>query len=404
MALAKLVEKRNEFKTKSEKLHKVFKQAGTDFDMSKVIEIEGTSEEKVAFIQKANTELANLGKEIDALVALEQASQDDEARSKMFKGAPPQPTGERIELLSIGKQFADLVAQKKFQKNVEFELKAPDVKTLFERSAGWTPESVRSGRVDLSAQRPIQVIDLIPQGTTDQAAYKYMEETTFTNNAAEVAEANQYGEAALALMERSQTVEKIAVFLPVTDEQLEDVAGIESYVDQRLRFMIRQKLDYQLLQGDGVTPNLLGVYNKPSIQSQAKGGDPTPDAFYKAMVKIMVTGQANPSAILMHPNDWQDIRLLRTTDGIYIWGNPSEAGPERMWGLPVGVVQAATEGTGLVGDFAGFSMFFTKRALVVKVSDSHSDYFIKGKQAIRADMRGVNVIFRASAFCEVTGI
>jgi hypothetical protein len=39
-----------------------------------------------------------------------------------------------------------------------------------------------------------------------------------------------------------------------------------------------------------------------------------------------------------------------------------------------------------------------------KVSDSHSDYFIKNLLAILAEIRAALVVFRASAFCEVTGL
>jgi HK97 family phage major capsid protein len=106
----------------------------------------------------------------------------------------------------------------------------------------------------------------------------------------------------------------------------------------------------------------------------------------------------------MHPNDWQDIRLLRTADGIYIWGNPSDAGPERIWGLRVAMAQASTENTAIVGDFANFSELAVRSGIDVQVSNSHSTYFVEGKVAVRADIRAAFVVYRPSAFCTVTGI
>jgi HK97 family phage major capsid protein len=254
------------------------------------------------------------------------------------------------------------------------------------------------------ATRPIQVIDLIPGATTNQNAVVYMNETTFTNNAAEVAEGGSYPEAALALTEVSSPVQKIAEFLPVTDEQMEDVMGIQAYVNNRLTFMLRQRLDGQILTGDGTSPNLSGILDRAGLQTQAKGADPTPDAIHKAITKCRVTGRATPNAVVLHSNDWQDIRLLRTADGIYIWGSPSETGPAMIWGLPVVLSEALTEGTGLVGDFATYAQLSIRRNVSVLVSNSHSDFFVKGKQAIRADMRASLEVFRDAAFCSVTGI
>ena len=45
-----------------------------------------------------------------------------------------------------------------------------------------------------------------------------------------------------------------------------------------------------------------------------------------------------------------------------------------------------------------------KRGIDVQVSNSHSTYFVEGKQAIRADMRGCAAWLRPTAFCTVTGL
>jgi HK97 family phage major capsid protein len=410
MAFPALKEAQEKLEAKRKELGTIFDEAGPDVDFTKVKSVKGNPFEIAAVVRNLNDELTDLGKEYDNLKAVDRASRNvktvgtgeggeagDGARKDGYSGRPSRKT--------FGEAFtaSDAYKLKNGRTGPESTLDI-DVKTLMTTAAGWDPEETRTGKVVPFATRPIQVADLIPQTETSQSAIQYMEETTFTNNAAEIAEAGTYPEAALALTEQSSLVRKIAVFLPITDEQLEDEPQVRGYIDNRLPFMVRQRLDAQILAGSGTAPNLRGILNVVGIQTQAKGADPTPDAIYKAIVKVEVTGQAIANGVVMHPNDWQDIRLLRTADGIYIWGNPSDSGPERIWGLQVVRAQAATENTALVGDFANFSELAIRRGIDVQVSNSHSTFFVEGKQAIRADLRAALVIYRPAAFCTVTGV
>jgi len=406
--MSKLVEKRQELEAKQKRLMAIFEESGPDRDMAKVKSIEGDTVAKVNKIRELNKELEDLANEVKALAEVDVLSQQTAEREKLFeKSAPPvQPQGPAQEPKTIGDVFVDKLKGAGYRggNSPVVGMQLGDLKTLMERSAGWGPESLRTGKVVPDAQRPVQVTDIFPTGTTGSAAIKFMEETTFTNNAAERSEGGAYGEAAFALTERSWTVETIGVVLPITDEQMEDVAEAKSYINQRLPFMLRQRLDYQLLRGNGATPNIVGIVPYANVGSQAKGADPVMDAIFKAMTVIRVTGRASPTHILLHPNDWQGIRLERTVDGIYIMGNPSEAGAERLWGLPVVQTDCLAENSGLVGDFVVHAQLFFRRDIQMKITDGYSDYFAKGKQMVRADVRVCNVIYRPEAFCNVTGI
>lgn len=399
-----------EVEERRKRLATIFEEAGPDMDMSKVKSVDGDSTAKVDAIRALNDEIDAKQAELEPMLKEQADLERFKRRTEELGQAQPHPghpsaggKGREREpaAKSVGELFTDSEAYKQKGRGAELDV---SLKTLFETAAGWAPETTRTGRVVDFATRPIQVTDIVPGGSTSQAAVVYMEETTFTNNAAEAAEAGTYAEAALALTEKSSTVRKIAVWLPVTDEQLEDEAQARSYVNNRLPFMLRQRLDSQILVGNGTAPNLRGFLNVVGIQTQAKGADPAPDAIYKGIVKVRVTGRAMPGAVIYHPNDWQDVRLLRTADGIYIWGSPSEAGPERIWGLPVVQADAITEGTALVGDYQNFTELTERRGIEVKTTDSHSDFFINGKQAIRADMRAALVVYRPAALCTVTGL
>lgn len=406
MPFPALVEAEAKLAAKQAELKTIFDEAGPDLDMAKVKSVAGDSAAIVEHIRALDAELNDLGTKAEALRAVEAAA-ERAARipAQREDGDGAKGNDDARETKSLGRQFTASAAYKGKSGNIGPEAHLDiEVKTLMTTSAGWAPETNRTGRVVPYATRPVQIIDLLPQTTTGQAAVVYMEETTFTNAAAETAEAGSFPESALALTEQSSPVRKISTFLPVTDEQLEDEAQAQGYIENRLPFMLRQRLDGQVLVGNGTAPNLRGFLNVVGVQTQAKGADPVPDAVYKAMVNVRVTGRAFPGAVVFHPLDWQDVRLLRTVDGIYVWGSPSEAGPDRIWGLPVAQSDAITQNTALVGDFEGFSELSTRRGIDVQISNSHGTYFVEGKQAIRADVRVALVVYRPTAFCTVTGI
>jgi len=411
---SKLQEKRDALKAKQDKLHAVFAASGEDLDFAKpdVLKETGATDAKhaVEIVREWNKEMEDLGKEVDDLATIEKARKAlNDSRNEPVD-PPPLPDGQvKKERKTLGQMVVESEAFQKFKQSGTpsksiVELGLAELKTVFSTTAGWPPESTRiPGLVIPEAVRPIQVTDIIPPGTTGQAAVVYMEETTATFAAAERAEAAAYAEAEFVLTEQSSTVRSIGASIPVTDEQLQDVEGVQSYLDQRLGFGVRQRLDGQLLVGNGTPPNLRGINNVVGIQTQAKGADSVPDAVYKAMDLVRVTGRAFPNAVVFHPNDWQEVRLLKTADGVYIWGSPSEAGPQRIWGLTAVLSDAQTENTALVGDYMNFSQLYERRGLEVLVGFVNDD-FLDGRRTIRAGLRAAFVVYRPAAFATVTGL
>lgn len=255
--------------------------------------------------------------------------------------------------------------------------------------------------------RPLRVADIIPSTTTEANIIRYMEQTVFGDSAATVSESGVKPEGQTEWVERSDEVEKIAIWLPVTEEAMADVPQLRMLLDEYLREAVRREEEDQLLSGNGTRPNLLGFLTKTGVQTQARGADSNADAIFKAftLVRWTSTAFAEPSAVVIHPNNWETIRLSKTTgDGAYLFGQPYLTGFDTLWGKPVVVTPAITANTALTGDFQMFSRIFRKTGLRVDVSDSHSDYFIYNKLAIRAEERLTLVITRAAAFAKVTGL
>ena len=427
-------ELREKLAAKTDIIGKVFKEALTDagkydFNLVKCLGDDVKGSVAVADkVRQMNEELNEIAAEAEAIEAAEKAAGDHAERQKATsrpKHAAPADKGGGGPIIfkTLSEQIADKAEFKTWQDNGAnggVTLKFPDMlgsdflagsrimtlrqKTLMQISAGYDPDTARLPGFIEDATRPITLLDIIPLSRTDSDTVVYMEETTRTHAAAEKAEGVAYAESAFVFTERTSPVQKITDSLPVTDEQLADAAFVGSYINDRLAFGVRQRLDLQVLVGDGSAPNLRGIKNVSGVLTRAKGGDPIPDVFYKAMVSVRVTGRAQPTHHIIHPTDWQTVRLLRTGDGVYIWGAPSDTGADRMWGLPVVVSDNDSAGTGYVGSFQPAWITLAERAGVQVEVGYIGDQFVQGKRTIRAQMRAAFILFRPEAFSLVTGL
>jgi HK97 family phage major capsid protein len=297
-------------------------------------------------------------------------------------------------------------------KNIGLEL--PDVMgfraTLL--TTGLTSYDRPPGIIQLE-QQPLTIAQLFAQGETTAPTIRVFKETTYTNAATAVAEEGQKPEATFALSETDFAVRKIAVVGRISDEMLSDYPAVRDYVNSRLGFMVQSKEDSELLNGDGTSNRITGVLNTGSIQTEAAGASATTvDAIHKAITKVQSVGFFQPDAIVLHPNDWQTLRLTKDSNGQYLAGGPftgsygvggyTVAG--FVWGVPVVTTTAITQGTALVGAFRLGGQIFRRMGLTMEMTNSDASDFVYNRIAIRAETRLTLVVYRPLAFCTVTGI
>lgn len=371
-------------------------------------------------IREMHGEVNVLGERLDAIVAAEKAD-GDAARWSERLNRPANPiahpaggTGRQEPVERLGSLFVASDAYQRYREQGIHEMvcRVPTRafwNALFYTGAGIATESMRIP--ELLQRMPVRpapfVTSFIPQRTTDQAAIKYLEQTTRTNNAAEFAEATAdadtdiLGESALAYTERSRNVEAVGTWMPVTEQQLKFQPEAEQEINDELPQMVLERLDSQVLGGNGTSPNLLGTNNVTGIQTQSLGSDPIFDAVFKAMRKIRDDGFAEPDVFFIKPSDWETVRLTRTADGIYILGNPADAGPERLWGVQAAQTTAQAASTITVGAYQRYSRLYMGSTMEVSVTNSHRRHFTRLMLAIRAVIYASMVHLRPKAFAKV---
>lgn len=314
--------------------------------------------------------------------------------------------GKPVENRSFGRQVVETANfATELRSGIPVEFRASMLTT-----SGYTPEVNRDGSDTPAISIPLGLLPFLTIVPTDQNSTAFMKQTTRTNASDAKAEGAALDESTVIWAEQTSPIRDIGTFIPVSKNQLDDVQGIRSLVDDDLMMMVRQELDWQVTVGTGVGSDLTGAYTGASY-TQAKGTDPAFDAIMKAIVKVESadgTGgrggrMGAPNLVLMHTTDFQNLTLTRTSDGIYIYGNPSDAPMSRVWGLQVAKSLHLTSGTALVLD-TSFLRLRLRQDAMIAMSESDGNDFVKRMLKLRADLRAGLEIRSGEALCKVTGL
>lgn len=277
--------------------------------------------------------------------------------------------------------------------------------TIISTNTDLVPAAYQTGVVDI-AKQPLRVADIIPQASTGSSRIRYLKETTATNSAAKVSELGAKPQSVLQFDNADVDVYKVATILYVSDEFLSDVAGMQSYLDGRLGFFVGAKEEDLLLNGGGTT-TVSGLFNETS-QTQPLAGDTLADAIYKAKTQVRTGSFLEPTHVLAHPTDWENLRLSKDGADNYMNGlGPFVGGGVEppVWGLSPIVTTAVSQGAMLVGAFnAGSVQMFRRSGITVEMTNSNNDDFESNQLTLRAESRFALVVYRPGAFCEVTGL
>lgn len=193
---------------------------------------------------------------------------------------------------------------------------------------------------------------------------------------------------------------------------LDDEPQLRSVIDTELLYGLRLAEDDQLLNGDGTGENILGILETPGIQLYPGVASTDPaypvgatdtylDAIRRAATRVWLANY-EPTGVVVHPFDWERMELTKDANGNYIAAVAVTSGAEkRLWQLPVTSTPAMQEGTALVGAFGLGAKVYDRQQSNIRVSDQHSDYFIRNAVVVLAEERVGMVIPRPESFVSV---
>jgi HK97 family phage major capsid protein len=179
------------------------------------------------------------------------------------------------------------------------------------------------------------------------------------------AESQQKPAGIVAYAKQELTLKTIAITAPMTQQALNSVAGLQSFVQEELQFRQQLVIDWHILYGDGTDPKELdGFLTNTNAQtylwSTGTANDTMADAVMRARLLIKPKGAL---VCTMNEADWLDILLAKATDEHYLM---TAFGPMKITNEPnrraigditVNIVDAMQQGDFLLANHARASKF-----------------------------------------------
>jgi HK97 family phage major capsid protein len=279
--------------------------------------------------------------------------------------------------------------------------------TNLSASAGALVSAYRRPDVVIGAERPRFVRELLQSIPVSSNAVEVMRQNVFTNNAGLQApssastaigagEFQAKNESGITYQLVTVPVRTMAHWIPASRQVLSDAPMLQRLIDAKLMYGLNLLADSQLLYGDGTNQNLTGLMVDSGVSTVGQIATGTTaanlpgamlDHIRKAITKCQTFDYYNISGVVLNPEDWGTLETAKGSDGHYIWVTVPNGGESRLWRVPVIVTNAMTKGDFLLGDWTMGATVYDREQMDIRVSESHSDYFVKNGVAILAEER-----------------
>jgi HK97 family phage major capsid protein len=271
--------------------------------------------------------------------------------------------------------------------------------------------------VDILFGRPLNVLDLISRGQTGSPLVRFYR-GTFSSGAGMTGEASGVadgsgaaGQSSISLEPVDARVKNCTSWIPLTNDSLEDVPFLQGELEGDLDLAILMKAEDQIIGGDGVGNNFLGILNHTGgetidqISLQAFDTDILSTA-RKAITKVQVNGLTSPTAYVVSPTISEAIDLEKNNQGNFYSaavGAPWNGGPKTLWGYPIVTSLSPAVATyGIVADWRRAKLWDRMgQSSSVYFANQHADFAIRFMTAMIGVYRGAFGVKRPPAFCRI---
>ncbi len=305
-------------------------------------------------------------------------------------GAPS--NSNNVAFVSMGKQYTDSDQYQAYisgsASKARFEVQA---NTLVGADANVAPDR-KEGIVPGDSQI-LTLESLFPSVPTSSNAIEYTREASFTNNAAEAAEAAEKGESALTWALVNMPVSTVAHWIKISRQLAADAPALAAYVNLRMIYGVNRRVETQLAIGNGTPPNISGITDSGNFTAHgyaaAALGTLKKFVLIRKIIADLWGSGYFADAIVLNPADFatMDIDQFDVATNNLVRFNVNALGQTTLFGIPIVQSAGMTADLFVVGAFAQTGTIYNREGVIVEMSDSDDDNFTKNLVTIRAERR-----------------
>lgn len=215
-----------------------------------------------------------------------------------------------------------------------------------------------------------------------------LRELAWTNSAAEVSQGAAKNQSDLTFEQYNVPIQTVAHWIKVSKQLMEDAPAIMAYIDTRLRDGLAQRIDAQLLNGNGTSPNLSGLTDSGNFTAYTPTSDDLlVDAINRAKYALWATGNT-PDTVIVNPATWGAMERTREGAGTgqYLYGTPGTIAGANAFGLRIVLSNNMPAAKFLVGAIDSSCVLYNRTGAVVEAGYVGDD-FTNNLVTLRAEER-----------------
>lgn len=358
-------------------------------------EIKAEITDMVSKYNKLNDDFLKLQESVDTISAESKRLKENAQLAKSLSVA----INEKLQ----GEDFKQYIQMRKRSNKVTFDTNFEDVTTKEITVSTSTQGVVVPQYINMIAHEPdrkIHMRDIIASAPTSSNRIVLPVEATITDGTATTAEADDKGASQFTLDIQTFPVQKIAAALKISEEMLDDIPGLTSYIVSRWTNKLRNKEDYELLYNTASSTEFGGLTTLAQAYVDVLGDSKV--NYYdilRAAIYQAKTDEYRPNYVVLHPGDVLKLALLKDTTGQPLsYAAPWNPNVMTVHGIPILETTAMGEGEFLVGDFANGCQIFDKMSANVRFYDQDEDNAQKNLITVVIEERLALVTIRAAAF------